>query len=80
MENLKELLQEREEGFLRSWAGTKDKALDAASRLEEVGLRQVLAVGRDMDRNVSNHPWYAIAGTAVLSLLLGCAVSRSCRD
>lgn len=79
-ENLKDLLQERENGFLRSWNDTKDRAMDAATRFEESGRRHVREAGREFDRTVSSHPWYAIAGTAVVSLILGCVISRSVRE
>jgi ElaB/YqjD/DUF883 family membrane-anchored ribosome-binding protein len=78
-DNLRDLLREREHGFLRALAGTKDQAVDSATRLEEAGRRQVLAAGREIERTVCGHPWLALAGTAVISLVLGCVVSRGTR-
>ena len=79
-ENLKELLQEREGGFLRSWANTRDKAMEAAARLEESGRRHAREAGREVERTVRGHPWYAIAGTAVAGLVLGCVLRGSARE
>ena len=74
--NLRGLIVEKESSFLRSLANAKDHAIEAAAHAKDVSVEKVREVAHDVDKNVHQHPWAYIAGSAAVGLLLGYILGR----
>jgi ElaB/YqjD/DUF883 family membrane-anchored ribosome-binding protein len=75
--HLRSLILENESGLLESLTAVKDHALEAATDVKEAGVEKAREIARDVDKGVHQSPWPYIAGSAVVSVLLGYILGRS---
>jgi ElaB/YqjD/DUF883 family membrane-anchored ribosome-binding protein len=75
--NLRSLIMENESSLMESLTTAKDHAFEAASDVKEAGVEKAREIARDVDMGVHQNPWPYIAGSAVVSVLLGYILGRS---
>ena len=75
--NLRSLIMENESSLMESLTTAKDHALEAATDVKEAGIEKAREIARDVDKGVHQSPWPYIAGSAVVSVLLGYILGRS---
>ena len=75
--NLRSLILEDESSLMESLTAAKDHALEAATDVKEAGVEKAREIARDVDKGVHQNPWPYIAGSAVVSVLLGYILGRS---
>ena len=75
--NLRSLILENESGLMESLTVVKDHALEAATDVKEASVEKAREIARDVDEGVHQNPWPYIAGSAVISVLLGYILGRS---
>ena len=77
--NLRSLIIENESSLTKSLTTAKDHAFGAATDVKEAGVEKAREIARDMDKGVHQNPWPYIAGSAVVSVLLGYILGQSRR-
>ncbi len=77
--NLRSLIMEDESSLMKSLTTAKDHALEAATDVKEAGVEKAREIARDVDKGVHQNPWPYIAGSAVVSVLLGYILGQSRR-
>jgi ElaB/YqjD/DUF883 family membrane-anchored ribosome-binding protein len=75
--NLRSLILEDEGGLVESLTAVRDHALEAATDVKEAGVEKAREIARDVDKGVHQNPWPYIAGSAMVSVLLGYILGRS---
>jgi len=75
--NLRSLILEDESSLMESLTAAKDHAVDAATDVKDAGVKKVREIARDVDKGVHQNPWPYIAGSAVVSVLLGYILGQS---
>ncbi len=74
--HLRSLIREKEGTVMSSLTDAKEYVIDAAAHAKEVGTEKAREIAHEVDRNVAQHSWAYIGGTAVVSLLLGYILGR----
>jgi len=75
--NLRSLILENESSLMESLTTAKDHVLDAATDVKDAGVEKAREIARDVDKGVHQNPWPYIAGSAMVSVLLGYILGRS---
>jgi len=68
---------EHKSSLMESLTTAKDHVLDAATDVKEAGVEKAREIARDVDKGVHQNPWPYIAGSAMVSVLLGYILGRS---
>jgi ElaB/YqjD/DUF883 family membrane-anchored ribosome-binding protein len=74
--HLKGLIVDDEPGLMKSWTIAKDHALQGAVDFKDAGIEKARGIAGGVDRNVHGNPWYYIAGSAGVGILLGYILGR----
>ena len=69
--NLRGLIMEHDSSLMNSLSDARKHVVEAAVHAKEVGLEKAREIARDVDKSVHQNPWPYIAGSAVVSVLLG---------
>jgi len=75
--NLRSLILEDESSLMESLTAAKDHAFEAATDVKEASVEKAREIARDVDKGVHQNPWPYIAGSAVVSVLLGYILGQS---
>lgn len=75
-EHLKKALIETEHSAAESLSAAQKLAAEAIIRAKDVSTKKVKEVATSVDNSVHENPWVYIAGTGVVSLLLGYVLGR----
>jgi len=70
---------EDESSLMESLTTAKDHALEVATDVKEASVEKAREIARDVDNGVHQNPWPYIAGSAVVSVLLGYILGHSRR-
>ena len=74
--NLRSLILENESNLKESLTAAKDHAFEATTHAKDAGVEKAREIARDVDEGVHQNPWPYIAGSAVVSVLLGYILGR----
>jgi ElaB/YqjD/DUF883 family membrane-anchored ribosome-binding protein len=74
--HLVEAVVETEHGLVASLAHARKWAVTAATHAKDASTEKAGVIAADVERNVEEHPWSYIAGSAALAGLLGYLLGR----
>ncbi len=74
--HLKNMIVEGEGSLKKTLTAAEEQALKAAIHAKEVSVAKAKELADHVDKSVHSNPWPFIAGTAVVSLLLGAILGR----
>ncbi|MDD4872279.1 MAG: hypothetical protein PHR77_17120 [Kiritimatiellae bacterium] len=75
--HLKNIIVETESTLAKSLSSAKKQALEAAAHAKDIGVDKAREIALDLDESAHRNPWPYIAGTAVVTLLLGYILGRN---
>lgn len=75
--NLRGLILEKEDSFMKSFTAAKDQAVQMTTHIKDAGVQKAREVAHDVDENVHQNPWPYIGGAAVVGVLLGYILGRN---
>jgi ElaB/YqjD/DUF883 family membrane-anchored ribosome-binding protein len=75
--NLRNLIIENEGSLMKSLATAKQHAIDATTHVKEAGVDKAREIAHDVDDGIHENPWPYIAGSSLVSVLVGFILGRS---
>lgn len=75
--HLRKLIMENESSLLKSLATAKHHVDEATTHVKDASVEKACEIARDVDEGIHANPWPYIAGSSLVSVLLGFILGRS---